>query len=72
MDTYDSSDTLSVGDYPSPDDNAQEINGYVTIRFKLDGEMFPEKWTTEDIIQYINENPTEFTDEVDEVLDIEI
>ena len=46
MDTYDSSDTLSVGDYPSPDDNAQEINGYVTIRFKLDGEMFPEKWTT--------------------------
>lgn len=73
MDYIDSSDALGAGSYPSPNDaEEQEINGYITITYKIKDEIFPKKWSLEDIIDYIKRNPDEFTNEIYEIEDIDI
>lgn len=73
MDYIDSSDALGAGSYPSPDDiEEQEISGYITITYKFEDESFPKKWSREDIIDYIKKHIDEFTNEIDEIEDIDI
>lgn len=60
-----------VYDYPAPDDNLKTIKGVICVSYKFETEV-PKDWDEERIRQDIYENTRDYTENIDEIDDIEI
>lgn len=57
---------------PLEPEEPQYVNGHVTITFKIEDVAFDKKWSRDEIISYIENNPREFIDDIDEVVEVDI
>ena len=68
---YKDNDSFGGGSYPEPNDDGLEVSGTITIKFKFKG-VFDNDMTSQDIAEYVADNPRDFMDEIDEVEEVSI
>lgn len=65
-------DTTEAGSYPSPIERGnKKVSGRIIVSYKF-GDDFPKTYSKEFIESYIKDNYMEFTQEFEEVVDLEV
>ena len=63
--------SLMVDDYPTPKENSKTIKGSITVIYNFETTV-PSDWNKERIEEDIKENPSDYLEELEEIVEIDI